>query len=381
MTNDVLVNLTWLVPGVVGGSEESVTDALRSVSAADPDDVDLCLAVLEGFSDAHPDLAGSIPIRVNPLDGASKPRRVWSEQTWLARQARELRPGVVHHAGGTLPLVHSGSTVLTIHDLQPLDLGANFAAAKRMYLGSMLGRSARAATLVHTPSEFTRGRVIERLGVEPERVVAVPWSLRPPEAAMPDPPADRAELAGRFGLRDERPYFLYPAITYPHKNHMVVIDALAELAEEHDAALVLTGSRGAADPAVIRRIAELGVGDRVVRPGRVPREQLELLYRHAAAVVFPSTYEGFGLPVLEAMARGVPVIASDAGSLPEVARPQDLVGVDDVTGWAAAMHAVLALADADRAERVRDGLRAAAAFTPSRTADGLIDLYRRSRSS
>lgn len=380
----VLVNLTWLVPGVVGGSEESVTDALRAVRLAAPTDVELSLAVLDGFAEAHPDLAGSTSCLVNPLDGASKARRVWSEQTWLAARTRELGPDVVHHAGGTMPIVHPGRTIVTIHDLQPLDMGENFAAAKRLYLNSMLGRSARSATLVHTPSEFTRGRVIERLGADPDRVVVVPWSLRaaPPLAdPRPSDAADRVELESAFGLPADRPFFLYPAITYPHKNHAVLIDALAELGGGTEVSLVLTGAAGPAGPSVTERVALSGLGDRVFQPGRVPREQLERLYRGAAAVLFPSRYEGFGLPVLEAMGRGVPVVASDAGSLPEVARGADLVAPDDVTGWAAAMHAVLALSDAERADRIREGLHTASSFTPSRTAEGLIDLYRRARSS
>jgi alpha-1,3-rhamnosyl/mannosyltransferase len=365
---EVLVNLMWLVPGVVGGSEESVTDALRAVLDTDVPQVRLRLAVLEPFASAHPDLAAAVPIHVAPLDGRDKLRRVLAEQTWLAALTRRVAPDVVHHAGGTVPFVHPAPVVLTIQDLQPLDLPANFSLVKRNYLRAMLGRSARAARVVQVPSEFTRSRVVQLLGVDPAAVRVVPWAPRP-APQHPGAPAPGAVPEGAF--------LLYPAITYPHKNHLVLLDAVAAL--EGPAAsttLVLTGGSAATEHDVVCRIAELGLTERVWRTGRVDQDRLEQLYAAASAVVVPSRYEGFGLPALEAMVRGCPVVVSSAGSLPEVARPEDLVDPDDVTGWTDAVQAVLALSATARNERVRSGRDRAAQFSPERTAAGLIDAYR-----
>jgi len=372
----VLVNLTWLVPGVVGGSEESVTDALRAVHAEGPDDLALHLAVLAPFAAAHPDLASAYGCSVLPLDGRNKALRVLAEQTWLARTTRRVDAAVVHHAGGVVPLVHPRRVVLTIQDLQPLDQPHNFAPAKRAYIRAMAGRSARAAQVVTVPSEFSRGRVVELLGVDPARVVVVPWFPRP--APSPSDPAsgEPGELLPP-AVAGGRPYFLYPAITYPHKNHLVLLEAFARVAaSDPDVALVLTGGEAATEAEVRERIARPDLRGRVARTGRVPAATLEVLYRHATAVVVPSRYEGFGLPVLEAQLRGCPVVASSAGSLPEVARPEDLVDPDDVTAWAEAMHCVLRLSAPERAERVAAGRRLAAAFTPGRTAAGLLGAYR-----
>lgn len=372
----VLVNLTWLVPGVVGGSEESVTDALRAVHAEGPDDLALHLAVLAPFAAAHPDLASAYGCSVLPLDGRNKALRVLAEQTWLARTTRRVDAAVVHHAGGVVPLVHPRRVVLTIQDLQPLDQPHNFAPAKRAYIRAMAGRSARAAQVVTVPSEFSRGRVVELLGVDPARVVVVPWFPRP--APSPSDPAsgEPGELLPP-AVAGGRPYFLYPAITYPHKNHLVLLEAFARVAaSDPDVALVLTGGEAATEAEVRERIARPDLRGRVARTGRVPAATLEALYRHATAVVVPSRYEGFGLPVLEAQLRGCPVVASSAGSLPEVARPADLVDPDDVTAWAEAMHCVLRLSAPERAERVAAGRRLAAAFTPGRTAAGLLGAYR-----
>ncbi len=370
----------WLVPGVVGGSEESVTDALRAIAACAPQDLELHLAVLRPFLAAHPDLADAFPLCVSELDGSDKVRRVLAEQTWLVAATRRLAPAVVHHAGGTVPVVHPGRVVLTIQDLQPLDMPRNFSIAKRTYLRAMLGRSARAATVVCVPSEFTRDRVVRLLRVDPATVRVVPWTPRPAPPAAPS--WARSSEDPRTAPRPvddvpDGPFLLYPAITYPHKNHLVLVEAFARLTGPAAAAsLVLTGGSASVEDELRARIDELGLGGRVVRTGRVDQERLERLYAAAAGVVVPSRYEGFGLPALEAMSRGCPVVVARSGSLPEVARTEDLVDPDDVTGWTSAMQSVLTLADPARGERVADGRRVAARFTPQRTAAGLLDAYR-----
>ena len=369
----VLVNLTWLVPGVVGGSEHSLTDALRAMLEQPHDDLDLRLAVLQPFAAAHPDLAAALPCHVLGLDGRDKVRRVLAEQTWLAKEARTAGAAVVHHAGGVVPLVHPGRVVLTIQDLQPLDLPENFTPVKRTYIRTMVGRSVRAARTVCVPSEFTRRRVVELLGAAPEAVQVVPWFPRPvPDEADPsgaaDPVVDRVR---------GRQFFLYPAITYPHKDHRTLLEAFAVLAADRpEALLVLTGGAGPEEESVRRRIESPDLSGKVLRTGRVAESTLEQLYALAAAVVVPSRYEGFGLPVLEAMARGCPVLASRTGSLPEVARAEDLLEPGDVTAWAEAMQCVLDLSAHDRARRVEEGHEVVASFSPTATADGLLSAYR-----
>ena len=442
----VLVNLTWLVPGTVGGSEESTTDALRALLEHEPS-VEPTLAVLPSFAAAHPDLAEACPTLVLDNSGSLKASRVLAEQTWLARRTRELRPDVVHHAGGVMPLRHPGRTVLTIHDLQPLDLPENFSLAKRTYLRTMIGRSARAADVVAVPSHFTARRVSERLGVPAERIEVVPWSVvsldrvRGGDPVDGDPegessgdgnPSDRDSGDGYPGDGDlgddspggspaagSAPIFLYPAITYPHKNHLVLLEAFALYRRtQPDARLVLAGGAAQCEAEVTQRIERPDLAGSVERPGRVPRPEMERLYRSATAVLVPSRYEGFGLPALEAMSRGVPLVVASAGSLPEVvgatsqsdataeaastpdsetaapgsgaaatgsgaAAPGSSAGgggsvlpvapidPDDTAAWAAAMETVAALG-ADERRRIAAAERAVATgFTPRRTAVAL----------
>jgi len=369
----VLINLTWLVPGVVGGSEESTTDALRAVAESMhvgpyAGDVELRLAVLAPLLDAHPDLADAFDCTVLDLSGANKARRVWAEQTWLARAATEWGAQVVHHAGGVVPLRHPGRTVLTVHDLQPLDLPDNFSFAKRTYIRFMAARSLRAADVVVVPSEFTRDRVRAHGLPAGTPVVVVPWSARPAVAA------DAHALPER--IREHR-LVLYPAITYPHKNHQVLLDAFAALAAlDDDVRLVLPGGEGSEEARVRARIERPDLHGRVIRLGRVPAAELEAWYAAASLVVVPSRYEGFGLPALEAQVRGVPVLASRAGSLPEVVAARDVVDPDDVTGWSSAMRAVLEESPTEQSARVADGRRRAASWHPERTAAGLLEAYR-----
>ena len=366
----VLVNLTWLVPGVVGGSEESTTDALRALLEHRPE-IAPTLAVLRPFAAAHPDLAEACRCEVLDLDGSNKGARVWAEQRWLARLTRAGGFDVVHHAGGVVPLAHPGKVVLTIHDLQPLDLPGNFGAAKRLYARSMLGRSAATAEIVCVPSEFTAGRVGQRLDVDRARLRVVPWSVRSHREPV-------ITSSSRSTPEPSKPVFLYPAITYAHKNHLELLEAFAGVVSRFpEAELLLPGGPGPLEAAVVERIGHPDLLGRVSRPGRVTAGELEEMYTRSTAVVVPSGYEGFGLPALEAMARGVPVLVSDAGSLPEVLGGSGLAPVvGGPEAWRAAMLHVASLDAADRGQLIEAQRARAALFTPRRTADALADAYR-----
>lgn len=380
----VLVNLTWLVPGVVGGSEESTTDALRAL-LEHRSDIEPTLAVQPGFAGAHPDLAAGCRCEVMERGSTNKVTRVIAEQTWLPGLTARLRPDVTHHGGGVLPLVHPGPTVLTVHDLQPLEMPGNFSAAKRFYMQAMLGRSARSADVVCVPSEFTAERVAQRLRVPREHIVVVPWSVVRLEevAARHRGAGGDDDSAGTGGSGP--PVFVYPAITYPHKNHLMLLDAFARLRRDlPDAELVLPGGEGPQETEVIGRIDSGDLLGSVRRPGRLSNTEMQQLYRRATAVVVPSTYEGFGLPALEAMTREVPLLVADAGSLPEVVTTggSTVTAVPpldpgDPGAWADAMLTVARLAGGERRAVVERQAGAAARFTPRLTADGLAGAYRR----
>jgi len=364
------INLLWLRPGEVGGSEESTVASLRALAARDDPDLELRLYVTEPFRRAHPDITSAYPVDVLPLSGIPMARvgRIAAETSWLAARTRGV--DLVHHAGGTAPPLRTAPYVLTVHDLQPLERRATHGLLKRAYLGSAIPLSVRAARLVAVPSEFVRESVLDRIAVDPDRVVVIPHGVDVLSTATP------AEVL-KVRYRLDGPVVLYPAITYPHKNHAVLVDAFAAVVATHpDALLVLTGGRGGAEDQVRAQVERLGLGDRVRRTGRISAADVAGLYQGAAVVAIPSRYEGFGLPAVEAMAYGAPLVAAAATALPEVVGDAGvLVDPDDSAGWA---HAIVELLEAPEhgARLAQAGLARAQQYSWPANAAALAELYR-----
>lgn len=327
------VNLLWMVPGEVGGSETWITGLLDHLATnAHGHGPEVVVFAPPAVFDAHPWLSRFRVVTAPAAVGPSRPLRVLAESSWLAVAARRAGVDLLYHPGGTIPVVRLTPAVVTIHDLQPLVLPEHFSPLKLAYLRARLGPSAHASRLVTAISEFTRDELQARLGVPDERIAVTP------PAIDPDPPAiGGVDVVEAYDL--DRPWFLYPAITYPHKDHATLVRALADLP---DTLLVLTGGQGLEEEAIAQLARSFGVADRVRRTGRVAFADLDALYRGAVACVFPSRFEGVGIPVLEAMARGCPVIAADATALPfVVGSAGDLVPVGDPAAWAAAMGRLL----------------------------------------
>lgn len=369
------VNLLWLVPGVVGGSEEYTTRLLRALAQTDHDDLHITLFALAPFAEAHPDLVARYPTAITKLDGRSKGERVAVESTWLPYEAARRNIDLLHHAGGVIPpgpAVGRFPAVLTIHDLQPLAMPENFSAVKRRWLTMMLPRSARRAQMVLAPSDPTSASVVERLGIPADRVHTVPHGVEP---TPPVPAGQLAEVRDRYRL--DGPVILYPAITYPHKDHLTLVRAFAQVARSRpDVTLVLCGGAGPAEAEVAGAIRASGVGGQVRRTGRVPWSDLDAFYALADVVAVPSHFEGFGAPALEAMSNGRPLVAADATALPWVVGDgARLVAPGDVDAWAGAIGGLLD--DPAAAARLADRGRARAAdFTWARSGTALAEGYR-----
>jgi glycosyltransferase involved in cell wall biosynthesis len=258
---------------------------------------------------------------------------------------------VVHYAL-TVPVPKtSAPTVVTLHDIQHRDLPEFFGPARRSFRKIAYDGAARAAAAVIVTSEFVRDRSLELLQLDPSRVHVVPHAI------------DHGLF--RPGDDEREPFLLYPARPWPHKNHTRLFEAFALLRETRpQLRLVLTG--GGLD-----RLDPLPEG--VERWGVVSPERLATLYRRAACLVFPSLYEGFGLPPLEAMASGCPVAAADVGAIPEVCG--DAAVLFDPKDPEAIAAAVL---EADtRSEELRElGFARAAQYTWEETARMHEDVYR-----
>lgn len=355
------VNVTWLDPGVVGGSEEYTIRLLRAISDLDPGDFRLRLYGRRALFNRYPDLVDRFPVEVMPGRDHGKGMRVVLENSWLA--AASSHDAVVHHAGGVVPLIRWQTPIVTVHDLQPLDMPANFGAIKRRWLAVMLPHSVRAARFVICPSRFTADRLADRLSVPEHKLRVVYHGHR-------SPGVDGALEPERT---EDRPYVLLPAIAYRHKRHRDIIEALAPL---KDVGLVMTGRPGPETEALRARVRQLGMQDRVRMPGRVSEQELHRLYRQAVAMVFPSEYEGFGNPALEAMANDCPVVVSDSGSLPEVVADAGIVvPTGSVVEWRRAITELVSKPELGR-DLVKRGRIRASQFAPERAAKQLASVYR-----
>ncbi len=362
------VNLMWCVPGQVGGSEQYLVRQLLGLHECGAE-VALRFYGSAALDAAHDELSQIGIYVVAPIDGRRRWRRVLSEMRWLQKQTR--RDQLVHHGGGTAPRGALEPYVLTIHDLQYLTYPEHFSRLKLRYLSAMVPRSAREAAVVTVPTEYVRSTVIDRLDVAPRRVMVVPHGYEP---ALLRTRSDESEVRQRLGIED-RPFVVYPAITHPHKNHRVLVDLLAGPWADPELRVVLLGGRGTGEPALLDAIAAAGdrVAGRIVRPGRVSDADRNTLIAAADALVFPSTYEGFGAPLIEAMALGTPVLCSDAACLPEVAGDAAVIRPPTVDAWADALDEV----HSRRAELVAAGGERVAGFTSRRSGEALDLAYRR----
>jgi glycosyltransferase involved in cell wall biosynthesis len=220
----------------------------------------------------------------------------------------------VLHYPVTVPIPRSsGPTVVTIYDLQHHDLPRFFSRTERAYRRWAYDGAARSATIVVATSEHTRTRLVNVLGLDPARVEVVHYGL---DAERFTPAGDGDdELLAPLDLPER--FVVYPANLWPHKNHDRLVDALAAQPDP-ELSLILTGQTWGRLERLMERARGAGVAERVRHVGYVDARAVPAVYRAARAMAFPSLYEGFGSPPLEAMACGCPVTASRRGSLAEV---------------------------------------------------------------
>jgi glycosyltransferase involved in cell wall biosynthesis len=342
------ISLLTLVPGQLGGSETYVRELLRALARVGGLDYRVLLPP------AAPDAAEGLPSEI-----ATEYRRAQTiPQRLVAMGAAAARPGplrahlrdaqVVHYPL-TLRLPPAAPSVVTLHDVQHLDLPAMFPRAERAFRAVAWHRSIRGADRVIVISDFVRERAVERLGLDASRVRVVPLGL------------DHAQLTA--GEPERQPFVLYPARRWPHKNHERLFEAFALVRRERpDLRLVLTGG------------GTFGVlPDGVEARGHLAWPEVVSLMQRASALVFPSLYEGFGLPPLEAMACGCPVASSNAAALPETTG--DAARLFDPYDPRAIAEALLHVL-AEPEPWVARGLSRAAGFSWEATARGTDAVYR-----
>lgn len=293
----------------------------------------------------------------------------------LPRYIRQKHLALFHGTNYEVPLVKSCPTVLTIHDLSLLSHPETHEAGRVRRARRRLPLMTRAATLIVTPTESVRREVCARFSIESERVVAVPEA---PRRVFRPLSAIAAEVVRkRLGIEDE--FLLFVGTIEPRKNLPTLIRAFREVLREIQTKsrlqLVVTGKTGWMADDLFAELKEAGLSSRVVLTGYLPDDDLCALYSSCRAFVYPSLYEGFGLPPLEAMACGAPVVASRIESIAEVCVDAALLVAPTDTHELARNITKLLQDENLRRLMAEKGMRRAAEFSWERTARLMREVY------
>jgi len=390
----VLLDMRWMIPGLAGGLENLARAFFQQLKALDR--YNEYTALVPARSRGELDLRGHPNVRAVSLDSLSaltarewhllsrRASAVLRLHDWRTPDVRHLRwirdldvqiaysfPGYIH------PQLLSLRHVLLVPDIQHEYLPQFFSGEALEERGRLYTDSARRADHICAISEFTRQTLIDKLGIPPENVTTVLLAADERFSATPDPSLD-ARVLDSNGLEHGK-YLFFPAHTWHHKNHQTAVEALRILRDRDGMTppLVCTGAAREAQPLIEAQAARLGLTGQVRFLGYRPRDEVPALYRGAACLLFPSLFEGFGMPVLEAMASGCPVICSNSTSLPEIAGDAArLIDPHDAEALASEVRHVLTDADL-RSELIARGLDRAASFSWRRHTLETIAVLRR----
>jgi glycosyltransferase involved in cell wall biosynthesis len=335
-------------------------------------------------------IAGQLPPGVAAVGRAMPARPLHLAWRWLGAPPVEWFVGeadVVHGTNFVVPPARRAALVVTVHDLTAIRFPQMCEPASLAFPAQVRRAISRGAWL-HTPSEWVAGEVVDHFGVDPARVRAVhhgaalPGQLPLDRPAGADLPAEAGPVSMVLPVPVALPaaverYVLALGTIEPRKDLVGLVRAFDQLAGDRpDVALVIAGADGWGSVALDEAVADSAHRKRIVRLGFVSPGVRDSLLARAAVLAYPSIYEGFGLPPLEAMARGVPVVATQAGALVEVLGDgAELVAVGDPDALAGALARLLDDKVASAALG-RRGKRRAAGFSWERCAEGLVGLYR-----
>jgi glycosyltransferase involved in cell wall biosynthesis len=310
----VVLNALFLDPGASGGPETYLSGLVPALRQIRPEGRLTVISTRRGAAalraDGWPE--EGIEVRQLACDDGERVRRQLAEQVALPVLARHLRADVLHSLASIAPIRAPGlAHVITVHDVNFIH-HSTFNAVTSWGMAQVVPRAARHADALIADTAVSRDDVCATLGLNPADFTVVPLGAESPERSRPAP---EAELRRRFGLGDGRVVVCVGA-KRPHKNQAVLVRALPHL--PGDVRLVLAGHAEPYEETLRAQARELGVAGRVVFAGWVADADLEGLWALAEVAALPTLAEGFGLPLIEAMARGVPVAASELPVLREV---------------------------------------------------------------
>jgi glycosyltransferase involved in cell wall biosynthesis len=309
------------------------------------------------------------------LAGQNPLARLWREHVLLPLACRRERVDLLHCPKSAIPFYSPCPVVVTLHDLIPLKHPETEKFAARLYWRLQIPIAARRSAFIITDSEHARQEIMTDFQVPPEKIRAIMLGFDP-GMLQPRDPASGAAIREKYGL--PAGYILYVGTIQPRKNLDTLIEAYNMLKSERgiDCKLVIVGRKGWLYDTLFARIGELGLSNDVIFTGFVPDEELPFIYDGARVFAYLSLFEGFGLPPLEAMACGVPVVTSNTTSLPEVVADAGIaVPPTAVAEVAEALVSVLGSEDTAAAMREK-GLARALSFSWESAARETVAIYR-----
>jgi glycosyltransferase involved in cell wall biosynthesis len=367
-----LINAAFLTSESLGGSWTYASNLISSITRL-PSPHEFIIVANRRFADR---LSGDTSRSSNVLvdfDARAKLHRVAWEQWSLPRIVRQLGIDIVHSTGNVLPLLPCVPSIVTLHDLQYLEYPEYFSPTRRIYLRFVVPRSMCRASMIIAISEFTRESLHRMLNISTEKIrVVYEGGVSLKDRSLQ---CDEQKVAQKFKLT--RPFYLSVGSSLPHKNLPRLIRAFASVVTDIPYDLVIVGEHSPHEHILQQTINAVGVANvgRVRLLGFISRQDLMCLYHRAEAFVFPSLYEGFGIPVLEAMDCGCPVLASNRTALPEIIGDAgilfDPTNVDDIARSLREIYRDPTV----RSSLKEKGLKRAQEFSWQRMAEQTLQLY------
>ena len=313
-----------------------------------------------------------------PIKASFRPARVLWEQFILPFQAKKHKVELLHSPGYTAPLLAFCRSIVTIYDMNCFYYAEDFSRLTTFFLKLLVTLAARRSDKIITGSRNSKRDIVQILGIS-ENKISVVYGAASSHLSVPIAieSNERERQKQRYGINKK--FILTVSVSHPHKNFYRLIQAYDILYRKYriDCQLVIVGVTGRAQPALLSLVRELSLEKRAIFTGWIPNEDLSLFYSQADLFVLPSLFEGFGIPILEAMAHGTAVVSSNAASLSEVAgRAALLVDPCNVEEIAEAMHRILT-DEILRAALIQKGLKRAKEFSWEKAARETLEVYKR----
>lgn len=345
-----------------------IYNTLANIGRYKPEDWEFTAMV----GSACPHFFDDVVVRKSKMDTERPAQRILWEQTRQPFQMGDF--DLVHAMAFVSPVLSRKPSVVTVYDLSFVHYPQVLSRSRRMYLRTFTARSCRRARRVIAISHSTARDVHKTFGVPMDRIDVVPGGYNR-RRYYPIPQAEQSKFKVKKGLPSR--YWMFLGTLEPRKNLITLIDAYAQLKPDERLPLVIAGGKGWDYDAIFERVERYKLTESVHFPGFIPIDELALWYNSAEVFIYPSVYEGFGLPVLEAMACGTPIVIADASSLPEVGGDAALkVPPLDVDAWVDALKR--AFQDADwRIKASQRGIELAQAYSWRETARLTMGSYQR----